>query len=49
MIRHYTLHTRKSVDHERLTVVTIYESSVSRKQIKRENVYTKKVNKVVVE
>ncbi|GEM04108.1 hypothetical protein HMI01_10960 [Halolactibacillus miurensis] len=48
MIRHYTVHTRRK-DNKTLQVVTIYESNMTKKQIEKENRYTKKINKVVVE
>ena len=48
MIRHYTVHTRRK-DNKTLQVITIYEPGMTKKQIEKENRYTKKINKVVVE
>lgn len=48
VIRRYTEHTAKSIDHERLMVITVYEHGVTKEQIKQDNIYSKKHGKVVV-
>jgi hypothetical protein len=48
MIRRYTVYTAKNLDHEPLTVITIYEQGMTKKRIKKVNRFTKKHGRVVV-
>lgn len=42
MVRRVVQHVAVSVDRERLTVITIYETGINKEQIKRLNEFSKK-------